>query len=134
MISFKSGKARTGIKGIPLTTMEQIGDTYLFLPSTTQGWLIFLVFGTTEDYWKKFKKLLAGIFCFGYVHRRIRKRRQCAAATPEQSTDNIIADSKSEERDQVQSPAAAEEGETEIRKPARLNSLHASLKQLLPVP
>lgn len=53
------------IKEIPLTTMAQIHDTYLFLPATCQGWLLLLVFGTTEDYWGRFKALLGWIFCLG---------------------------------------------------------------------
>jgi len=110
--------------------MEQIGDTYLFLPATTQGWLILLVFGTTEDYWNKFKELLAGVFCFGYVCRRFRKRRQRHQFDPslEQSTDNFIADSESNERGQVQSLV---EGEFEIPRPTRVSSTSTSRRQSL---
>lgn len=56
------------IKEIPSTTMAQINDTYLFLPATSQGWLILLVFGTTEGYWGRFKALLSWIFCLGCLH------------------------------------------------------------------
>ncbi|RPA72683.1 hypothetical protein BJ508DRAFT_314514 [Ascobolus immersus RN42] len=52
------------IKTIPTTTGAQIVDIVFFLPSTSQGWLLFLVFGTTKEQWGDIKTLLARVFCF----------------------------------------------------------------------
>ncbi|KAF8419476.1 hypothetical protein EV426DRAFT_615583 [Tirmania nivea] len=133
VIGFGSGKVGTEIKEIPLTTMEQIADTYMFLPATAQGWLLLLAFGTTDGYWEKFKELLAGIFCFGDVCQKFRKPRQRHQCDPvlEQSTYNFIADPESNERGQ---PQSLEEREIELPEPARVSSSRTSRRLPLPIP
>lgn len=86
----------------------------MFLPATSQGWLILLVFGTTENYWSKFKTLVGKIFCCNNAFRKfnLKHRTQSSGVRQEQSAENIFQCWNTLEQGQ---PGLANEGEVEAR-------------------
>lgn len=83
----KFAPGSSAIKEIPITTAQQIGDTYLFLPATSQGWLVFLVFGTTEGNWEKIKQILHNVFCCVGIRKRLAAKDAEAAVVSPRTVD-----------------------------------------------